>query len=1023
MIAASSVRYAVAASLLVAASATAGADDDVVPNGEPVIATSVAGVDTRGAALLMAAPDRGEIGGALTWTASVAPGPTGALALRFVVEVDGESLLVGSPSEPCTIEIVAYLLDDRGALATHVASEVVLEGADERQRLFDTGLKYRGGLAVPRGRYSLRLLVRNRATGRYCLIRRALDLELDGTAAPALLPPMVAEPTDRWVRALQPDLRAEDRPDDPTDPLVWPSARPTWRGDRPLTILMAGAAVGEGHQLAARIEDPAGSVVLEPGLRLQQVSAAESGPDVVQLEVEAPHLPAGAYRLVITTSAGAQTLDRALSVWIHDRPEQLAWTDLTEVTVETEEFAVSDDAASMVATNGPAAGGGGQTSSSYVGPPPASSYSGVPLVALPIAGVDARGAALLMSGQSGGEIEGAVTWTVADDDIPTDGVALRVVVEVEGRSLLAGSGVGPVPVEIVVYLFNDRNELVAHVASGVVLDTDDEIGGVLGAGLKHVGGLTAPHGRCSLRVLVRNRASGHSFLERRDLDLELGGPGVPVLVPPIVAEPTDRWVKTIQTDLAAELQDRPDDPRVWPSARPAWRSDRPLTVQLAGSAVADGRPLAARLEDALGRTVLEPAIHLGEPAGVDSPLGLVDAEVEAPDLPDGQYRLVIFVADRTEDGSADGALSVSIHDRPEELAWTDVQPTGRSTGAPVMAATEAPSQRELAHESMRVAYRDGLRAWARDDRVAARRIVSDLERPVAASSGTRAWRELVAAEGSVLSELAADRPEVLLAAVLFHRDLYQWYLARGEGALARHAWESAALLALEAEDLDGWRPPAGFTEAVLLDLADHLVQSRQPDAARQLLEAAEKVAPSSPRPLLALGALAERSGRLEDAVRPLRRLVELVPDHLEARLRLGVCDARVGDERDAEELLRGLLAPEVTPWIRALAYQELGRLLIALGRPGDAVDLLRQGSTEIPGNQRLHILLAHALDVMGRPRQAASVVADIGFGIGKMGDSPRYRYSQWPALDRSQFRAVLAEAESIARDALGGALP
>jgi tetratricopeptide (TPR) repeat protein len=186
---------------------------------------------------------------------------------------------------------------------------------------------------------------------------------------------------------------------------------------------------------------------------------------------------------------------------------------------------------------------------------------------------------------------------------------------------------------------------------------------------------------------------------------------------------------------------------------------------------------------------------------------------------------------------------------------------------------------------MRAAYRAALQAWAEDDRVTARRMVGDLERPVAATTGTRAWRELVAAEGSVLSELAADRPEVLLAAVLLNRDLYQWYRARGEGALARHAWESAALLAIEAEDFDGWRPPAGFTEAVLLDLADHLVQSRQPDAARQLLEAAEKIAPSSPRPLLALGALAERSGRPEDAIRPLRRLVELEPGHLEARLR------------------------------------------------------------------------------------------------------------------------------------------
>jgi len=1015
------VRYAVAASLLVAASA-AGVADSVIREGEPVVATPVAGVDTRGAALLMTTPDSGEIGGAVTWTWSAVPGQGGDVELRFVVEVDGEALLIGSPSEPISVEIVAYLLDASGALAAHSVSEVVLEGADERQRVHETGLKHRGGFPVPVGRYSLRLLVRNRATGRYCLIRRELDPELGGTGAPALLPPMVAESTDRWFRTLQPDLRAADRPDDPTDPRVWPSARPAWRADQPLAILVAGAAVGNGNQLAARIEDSSGRVVFEPELRVGGARAAGTGMDVVEAVVEAPRLPGGAYRLVISTGTGDRRIDGSLSVWIHDRPDQLAWTDLTEVRIEPEERDVLEDDETMVAAAGQVGAASVQTTASDLGVAPSASYSGVPLVEIPVPGVDARGAALLLSGQSGGEIEGAVTWTVADDEDPADGVALRVVVEVDGTSLLSDTGTGPVPIEFVVYLFDDQNRLVAHVSTGVVLDTDDEIGGVLGAGLKHVGGLTAPDGRCSLRVLVHNRASGHYFLARRDLDLELGGPGVPVLVPPIVAEPPERWVKTVQPDLAEELEARPHDPREWPAARPAWRSDQPLAVTLAGAAVADGRPLAARLEDSLGRTVVEPRVHLETPVASDSPLGLVRAEVEAPDLPAGEYRLVIFVGDLAEERSSDRSLWVSIHDRPEELVWTDLQETGSRTEPPRIVPDEGPSQRELAHESMRAAYRAALQAWAEDDRVAARRIVGDLERPVAATTGTRAWRELVAAEGSVLSELAADRPEVLLAAVLLNRDLYQWYRARGEGALARHAWESAALLAIEAEDLDGWRPPAGFTEAVLLDLADHLVQSRQPDAARQLLEAAEKIAPSSPRPLLALGALAERSGRPEDAIRPLRRLVELEPGHLEARLRLGVCDARVGDGREAEELFRELLAPEVTPWIRALAYQELGRLLVAADRPRDAVAVLMEGSSEIPGNQRLRILLAHAFDAVGQPQQAASVLAAIGSWSGPMDESPRYRYSQWPALDRSQFQAVLAEADSIARDALREAL-
>ena len=98
-------------------------------------------------------------------------------------------------------------------------------------------------------------------------------------------------------------------------------------------------------------------------------------------------------------------------------------------------------------------------------------------------------------------------------------------------------------------------------------------------------------------------------------------------------------------------------------------------------------------------------------------------------------------------------------------------------------------------------------------------------------------------------------------------------------------------------------------------------------------------------------------------------------------------------------------------------------MLIANARLDDAVDVLLEGTSAIPDSQRMRILLAHALDLAGRPAQASSALAGVGSGSERREESARYRYSQWPEIDRGQFRAPLAEAELEAREALRGVTP
>jgi protein involved in temperature-dependent protein secretion len=132
---------------------------------------------------------------------------------------------------------------------------------------------------------------------------------------------------------------------------------------------------------------------------------------------------------------------------------------------------------------------------------------------------------------------------------------------------------------------------------------------------------------------------------------------------------------------------------------------------------------------------------------------------------------------------------------------------------------------------------------------------------------------------------------------------------------------------------------------------------------------------------------------------------------------------RLGAEKAAEKLLRGLLEPSAPRWIRTLAYQELGGLLVSEGRVGEAVELLREGVRRIPDNQRLRILELHALDLAGRSQEADSVVKALGERFSQQSTSPRYRYSRWPDLDGDRVRSTLEAAEVEGVAALKEALP
>lgn len=624
--------------------------------------------------------------------------------------------------------------------------------------------------------------------------------------------------------------------------------------------------------------------------------------------------------------------------------------------------------------------------------------------------VDAETAALLLAGQAGGELEGAMTWAVVDETSAPEGVTVRFVVELHGGRLSEGSSPGLVEVEVTTYLMALDGAVLKHQAATVVLDGSEARQRARTAGLRFLGELDCPLERTSLRVLVRSSRAGRFLLLRRELDLRSGPGGVAALTPPLVESTAESggWLSVVLPGA---------NPTGWSSARPLWRTDRPLEMVLSGATAGEPERLAARLEDTLGHVLLELDVLPSPAAGVESPAGSFRAMVPPPDLPPGAYRLVLWVDDAERGRVAEEWLDVVLHDREDLGNWTDALDVVAGP-EPRGAEGLAPEAVEPEIEAARAAYRGALEAWCQGEPIAARRAVAELERPHARDT-QRSWRQLVVAEAGVLSELAAQRPAMVLGAVLLHRELYAWYLAQGEGLLARHSWESAAVLAVELEEIAEFDPPGGFAEAVLLDLASRLVEAGQTAPAGQLLDRALVITPASARVLFAVGVLAERSGRPCDAAESLRKLVAGHPEHEQGRLRLAVNELRCGDEKAAEGLLRDLVSDRSEDWIRSIAVQELARLMGRDGRFEEAIVLLSAGVADLTGDQGLRVLLGHTLDLHGQPHRAASVVQDLGAGSTEDKPSPRYRYSRWPRPEAAWVRQVLREAETAAREGPG----
>ena len=158
------------------------------------------------------------------------------------------------------------------------------------------------------------------------------------------------------------------------------------------------------------------------------------------------------------------------------------------------------------------------------------------LEAVEIGAVKASTGGLLLSGQAGGDVEGALTWSLAGRDA-SGRVDVPFVVEIDGGTLLGGRIGRKMAIGIYAYVVDRDGRIIDFIAQGLLLDRDAYRDKIVGSGLKFLGRFSLEPGDFTLRVMVENSANRSYFMSWSILNVPSAEDPSPRLLPPLFPIP------------------------------------------------------------------------------------------------------------------------------------------------------------------------------------------------------------------------------------------------------------------------------------------------------------------------------------------------------------------------------------------------------------------------------------------------------------------------------------------------------
>ncbi len=320
-------------------------------------------------------------------------------------------------------------------------------------------------------------------------------------------------------------------------------------------------------------------------------------------------------------------------------------------------------------------------------------------------------------------------------------------------------------------------------------------------------------------------------------------------------------------------------------------------------------------------------------------------------------------------------------------------------------------------------YRRSLERLGEEDREGLLAAVAALEVAALGEQPDRRMDRLARVELDAARVLAKRDPEILVPIFQLHHDLYlkhrearQWYLLLHSVSMV----EELASLYVQEAGSQGARINAA---RILASLGGYLQAAQQP-AGVKLFERVLELDPTNESAYLGLAAHFEkRGGPFEPVIEHLERLLEVYPEHREARLRLAINKLRLERDDEGLGLLRELVDEPSSDWVYRLAAQELARYQARQGRLGEAIAVLEAAIDNAPGDQKLCIQLAFLYD-KNRQSFAAHRTAELASAGEPAEEPPRGRYNTWPhrALeqDREELRRLAASRVQLLAKILHG---
>jgi VWFA-related protein len=242
---------------------------------------------------------------------------------------------------------------------------------------------------------------------------------------------------------------------------------------------------------------------------------------------------------------------------------------------------------------------------------------------------------------------GTIATSVLAAPFPTGGAEayVPVIVEVDGKSLRAGTQGWVVPVEIYAYAFDAQGQARDFFSQTVGLELLKVGPALEQSGLKFFGHLDLPPGSWAVRVLVRNAATGAAGIRSVSVQVPETANVEPLLLPAFFPEPAGKWltVREAQPGAAVPYPFMIGEQPYIPAALPRLTPGQETLVSLVAWNLRPGELQAeARIHTAQGRDAGAGRIRIVRRQGTAAGAESLSALFEPPaGLAPGEYLLTV----------------------------------------------------------------------------------------------------------------------------------------------------------------------------------------------------------------------------------------------------------------------------------------------------------------------------------------------------------------------------------------------